>query len=118
MLPLQAMESTRQLKIARLLQKDLGEIFQVYAQSKFRGAIITVTKVRVTRDLGIARVFLSLFATTSKEELFEHIKGHTGEIKYQLGNRIRKQIKGVPDLEFFIDDSLDYIDNIDNLLNT
>ena len=78
--------------------------------------MITVTKVQVTRDLAISRVYLSLFGTDDKKALLEKIREHKNEIKYKLGNRIRNQLRSVPELEFYEDDSLDYIDNIDRLL--
>ncbi len=110
------MESKRQQRISRLLQKDLGEIFQHEAGNFSGGAMITVTKVHVTRDLALSRVYLSIFGTEEKEVLLEKIRGHKNEIKYKLGNRIRNQLRAVPDLEFYQDDSLDYIENIDRLL--
>jgi len=111
------MESTRQLKISRLLQKDLGEIFQRESRNLAQGAMITVTKVHVTPDLAIAKVFLSLFATEDKSSLLKHIQKHGKEIRYNLGKRIGKQIRVVPELIFYLDDSLDYIDNIERLLD-
>ena len=78
--------------------------------------MVTVTKVNVTRDLAISRVYLSLFGTDDKQALLENIRGHKNEIKYKLGNRIRNQLRAVPELEFYEDDSLDYIDNINSLL--
>jgi ribosome-binding factor A len=110
------MESKRQQRISRLLQKDLGEIFQLEGRGLFSGSMITVTKVNVTRDLSIAKVFLSLYGSTDKQELIDKIKKHKNEVKYKLGVRIRHQLRVVPDLEFFEDDSLDYIDNIERLL--
>ena len=110
------MESKRQQRISRLLQKDLGEIFQRETKSLAGGAMITVTKVNVTSDLAITRVYLSLFGTEDKEALLNKIRDHKNEIKYKLGNRIRNQLRVVPDLEFYEDDSLDYIENIDRLL--
>lgn len=110
------MESKRQERISRLLQKDLGEIFQHETRSISGAALVTVTKVLVTRDLAISRVYLSLFGTDDKQALLEKIREHKGEIKYKLGNRIRNQLRSVPELEFYEDDSLDYIDNIDRLL--
>ena len=79
--------------------------------------MITVTKVSVTRDLSISRVYLSLFGTEDKQALIENVRKHKNEIKYKLGNRIRNQLRSVPDLEFYEDDSLDYIENIENLLD-
>lgn len=98
------------------MQKDLGDIFQHETRSFSGGAMITVTKVQVTRDLAITRVYLSLFGTDDKKALLEKIREHKNEIKYKLGNRIRNQLRSVPELEFYEDDSLDYIDNIDRLL--
>ncbi len=110
------MESKRQQRISRLLQRDIGEIFQKELPGIAAGAMITVTKVNVTRDLSIARVYLSLFATDSKESLLENIRKRKSEIKYKLGVRVRNQLRIVPDLEIYEDDSLDYIENIENLL--
>ncbi|MCD4790711.1 MAG: 30S ribosome-binding factor RbfA [Bacteroidales bacterium] len=111
------MESTRQNKVSRLLQKDLGDIFQRESRNLFRGAMITVTKVNVTKDLAIAKVYLSLFATKDKEDLIKSIKMHSKEIRYKLGQRIGKQVRAIPELQFYIDDSLDYIENIEKLLD-
>jgi ribosome-binding factor A len=111
------MDSTRQQKVSRLLQKDLGEIFQREATSFSSGAMITVTKVHVTKDLAIAKVYLSLFATPDKQKMLEEIKFHSGEIRYKLGKKIGKQVRVIPELHFYLDDSLDYIENIENLLD-
>ncbi len=110
------METTRQHKVARLIQKDLGEIFQQMGRDTFPGNMITVTKVVVAPDLTIARVHLSLFGKTEKTGLLKEIYSHKKAIRLQLGNRIRNQVRAIPDLEFYIDDSLDYIENIENLL--
>lgn len=79
--------------------------------------MITVTKVYVTKDLSIARVYLSLFATRDKKSLLNLIRTHTGEIRFQLGRRIKDQLRQVPELEFYEDDSLDYIEHIEHLLH-
>lgn len=112
------METKRQLKISRLLQKDLGEIFQIESRGIFHGSMITVTKVHVTNDLSLARVYLSLFGPQEKQVLFGDINKHRKEIRHQLAVRVKNQIRAIPDLEFFIDDSLDYIDNIEKLLKS
>lgn len=111
------MESTRVNKVSRLVQKELGEIFRLEERALFSNAMITVTKVHVTSDLSMARVYLSLFATKDKDALIENIRMHTGEIRYKLGKRIGKQVRAIPELHFFIDDSLDYIDRIEELLD-
>lgn len=110
------MESKRQQRIARLLQKDIGEILQQETPGLTAGAMVTVTKVTVTSDLAISRIYLSIFATDDKQAILNKIKDHGNEIKYKLGNRIRNQLRSVPNLEFYEDDSLDYIDNIESLL--
>lgn len=109
------METTRQQKIARLIQKDLSTLFQ-QSQSVYHGAMITVTKVYVTRDLGVAKAYLSIFAAKEKSGTLELIRSHTREIRHQLGMRERNQLRVIPELQFFEDDSLDYIENIDKLL--
>jgi ribosome-binding factor A len=111
------MESTRQQKISRLVQKDLGEILQQKGQSLFGGVLITVTKVNVSGDLSIAKVYLSLFTTSDKETVLESIRQHTREIRYELAGRTRNQLRIIPELHFFIDDSLDYIERIDTLIH-
>lgn len=111
------METIRQERINNLLRKDLGEIFQVELRHVSRGAMITVTKVKVTPDLSMAKVYLSLFATSDKDELLKNIRSHSKEIRGKLGSRVRHQLRIVPDLSYYIDDSLDYIENIENLLD-
>jgi ribosome-binding factor A len=110
------MESTRQQKIARLIQRDLGELFQKMTRDVFPGNMITVTKAHISPDLSYARAYLSLFGKTEKNELLRLINIHKKEIRRELGNRIHNQVRIIPELEFFIDDSLDYIENLENLL--
>ena len=111
------METKRQQKIARLIQKDLGMIFQQESRNLFAGAMITVTKVNIAKDLSVARTYLSLFGIKDKEALLEHIRSHTKAIRRELGIREHNQLRIIPELHFFLDDSLDYIDNIDHLLH-
>jgi ribosome-binding factor A len=111
------MESTRQHKISRLIQKDISDIFQKEGRNLFGSALITITKVHVTSDLSIAKVYLSLFATKDKDALLQQIKLHSKEIRYKLGQRIGKQVRVIPDLQFYVDDSLDYIEKIEKLLD-
>ena len=110
------MTSTRQYKVSRLLQKELGHIFQREGNSIFAGKLITVTEVRITQDLGQARVFLSVFPAAEKEMFTKVIGEHSQHIRHELGMRIRHQLRMVPELLFFLDDSLDHIENIDRLL--
>ena len=111
------METQRQKKIARLLQKDLGEIVANLVRNKMTNVMATVTKVIPTSDLSIAKVYLSLFAVSDKQQTLKEITKHEKGIRHQLGNRIRHQLRVVPELLFFEDDSLDYIEKIDSLLN-
>lgn len=112
------MESTRQLKISRLIQKEMGLILQQECQAVCSGALVTVTKATITSDLSLARIHLSLFATKDKTALLENIRKHTKDIRHHLGKRVHNQLRIIPDLQFLLDDSLDYIDNIDQLLNS
>jgi ribosome-binding factor A len=110
------METTRQLKIGRLLQKEMSDVMRVDLPHLFNGGLVTVTKATITSDLSIARFYLSIFGVKDKEEFLTNVRKHTSELRYRLGNRIHRQMRIVPQLEFFEDDSLDYIDNIEKLL--
>ena len=109
------METNRQKKIARLLQKDLGEIIQTEGRNWFPNTMLTVTKVQVTSDLSIARVYVSVFGSESSG-VIKQLSMQTKEIRKQLGIRVKNQLRHVPELKFFVDDSLDYIERIEKLL--
>lgn len=110
------MESTRQKKISRLLQKEVAIIFQQEAPSIFGNLLFTVTTVRVSEDLSIAKIYLSIFPVKDKEKLLEHIKEKTAFFRNILAKKIRHQIRIIPELHFFLDDSADYADEINKLL--
>ncbi|MDI9341777.1 MAG: 30S ribosome-binding factor RbfA [Sediminibacterium sp.] len=110
------MESVRQQKVAKLLQKELAELFRAEARSMFNGAFITVTVVRVSPDLGVAKVYVSIMATQNVKAVFESIEAQQFIIRKKLGMIIGKQLRIVPELQFFIDDSLDYAQKIEDLL--
>lgn len=110
------MESTRQKKVARLIQKEMAELFQRESKTLFQGAFITVTTARISPDLGHAKVYLSMFKVEKPELLLNEIREHKKEIRKRLGEKVRHQLRIVPDIDFFIDDSLDYLENIDKLL--
>jgi len=110
------MEVKRLSKIGRLLQKELGELFRRQTQG-MHGTLISVSAVRVSPDLGIAKVYLSIFPSEKGKELIETIEHNKRTIRYDLGQRVRLQLRKIPELSFYLDDSLDYIDNIDGLLN-
>lgn len=109
------METTRQAKISRLLQKELSEIFRQQT-AKTHGTIVSVSAVRVSPDLSIARVYLSVFPSAKASELMESINKSAKTIRYELAQKVRFQLRKTPELSFFLDDSLDYIENIDHLL--
>ena len=111
------METTRQEKISRMLQKELGEIFLLYAR-ELQGTLITVTAVRISPDLGIAHTHLSVFPSDKVKSVLEKVNADTKAIRYDLGKRVRNQLRIVPALFFHNDDSLDYLENIDNLLKS
>ena len=111
------MEGTRLNKIGRLLQKELGELFRKQTQG-MHGTLVSVSAVRVSPDLSLAKVYLSIFPSEKGKELIESIEHNKRTIRYDLGQLVRLQLRKIPELSFFLDDSLDYIDKIDNLLNT
>lgn len=110
------MESTRQLKFARLIQKEMAEIFQTETRGIFGPVMITVTLARVSPDFGVAKIYVSLFPVKDKDKMLATIKDHTSELRHKLGLRIRHQARVVPELIFYLDDSLDYAERINELL--
>ncbi len=111
------MESTRQKKIARLLQKEISDVFMKEAKEYTIGALVTVSVVRVTPDLGLAKVYLSIFPGDKVEGVFNTIEENNHHIRFALGKRVGKQLRIIPELKFYVDDTLDYVENIDRLLN-
>ena len=109
------MQETRQNKIARLLQKELSVIFQQQTRA-MHGVMVSVTRTKISPDLSICTAYLSVFPSEKAEEILKNIKANEKTIRYDLGQRVRFQLRIIPELRFFIDDSLDYIDRIDELL--
>lgn len=109
------MESNRQAKISRLIQKELSEIFRQQT-AKTHGVIVSVSAVRVSPDLSIARAYLSVFPSEKGAEMIESINNSAQTIRYELAQKVRYQLRKTPALQFYLDDSLDYIENIDKLL--
>jgi ribosome-binding factor A len=109
------MQETRQNKIARLLQKELSVIFQEQTRA-MHGVMVSVTRTKISPDLSICTAYLSIFPSEKGKELLANIEKNTQQIRYSLGQRVRHQLRIVPELRFFIDDSLDYIERIDELL--
>ena len=110
------MEKTRLKKVERLIQKELSLTFQQNSFIDSRNVLISVTAIRISPDLSVARVYLSIFPSDNAEKIVEQITAKTGKIKYDLGVKVRNQLRKLPDLKFFIDDSLDYAGKIDELL--
>lgn len=106
-------ETNRQKKIGGVIQKDLVDVLQSAAQEGMRGVIISVTKVSVTTDLSQAKVFLSIFPSDKRDELVPAIQSNSKAIRHELAKRTKNQLRRVPNLTFYGDDSLDYIENID-----
>ena len=109
------MQETRQNRISRLLQKELATIFQSQTRM-MHGVMVSVTRVRVSPDLSICTAYLSIFPSDKGEEILKNIIANDKAIRYDLGQRVRNQLRIIPELRFFIDDSLDYIEHIDELL--
>ena len=109
------MQETRQNKIARLLQKELSMIFQQQTRA-MHGVMVSVTRTKISPDLSICTAYLSVFPSEKGEEILAHINTNAKSIRFELGTRIKNQLRIIPELRFFIDDSLDYIERIDELL--
>ncbi|MCM1153453.1 MAG: 30S ribosome-binding factor RbfA [Muribaculum sp.] len=111
------MENKRLSKISRLIQKELSEIFRRQT-SKLGGVLVSVSAVRVTPDLSLARVYLSIFPSEKAPEILANIKAQAKSVRYELAHSVKETLRKCPDLEFYLDDSLDYIENIDRLLES
>ena len=108
--------TTRQLKVAREIQKDLAEIIRSKGMAFFGGAMVTVSEVRVSPDLSIAKTYVSIFPSAKAEDIMERLGEETSRLRGELGRRVAKQLRIVPELAFYLDDSLDYVEHIDELL--
>ena len=109
------MQETRQNRISRLLQKELSLIFQSQTR-QMHGVMVSVTRVKISPDLSICTAYLSIFPSERGDELLKNIQQNTSTIRYDLGQRVRNQLRIIPELRFFIDGSLDYLERIDDLL--
>ncbi len=109
------METTRQNKIARLIQKELSEVFQLQTR-QMKGVLVSVSNCRISPDLSICRVYLSVFPSNKAEEIVSNINANQKQVRFELGQRVRFQLRIIPELKFFVDDSLDYVEHIDELL--
>ena len=109
------MQETRLNRVSRLLQKELASIFQSQTRA-MHGVLVSVTRVKISPDLSICTSYLSIFPSDKSEELLNNVRANEKTIRYDLGQRVRNQLRIVPELRFFIDDSLDYMERIDSLL--
>lgn len=110
------MDSVRQNKVSRLIQKELSTLFQQECKEYSAGAMMTITSVRVSPDLSYAKIYVSIFPSSMVEKTMESLDTYNKNIRFLLGKKVGKQLRIIPELRFFIDDSLDYIEKIDNLL--
>ncbi len=110
-------ESKRQQRFAGVIQQDLAALFQQEGRAWAPGAFVTVTRVRMTPDLAIARVYLSFLNMKQAPENIANIKSHANEVRYKLGLRIKNQARVVPHLEFFLDDTNEYVEHMDKLFD-
>jgi ribosome-binding factor A len=112
------MKSVRQDKVGALLQKELSVYFQQHARTLCKGAMVTVTVVRASPDLSVAKIYLSIFAGPSKEEVLKNLKDNVWQIRHFISQSLKHQMRKTPELVFYLDDSLDYAEKIENLLKT
>lgn len=110
------METTRQQKISRLIQKELGEVFLLQTKA-MQGVLISVSAVRISPDLSVCKAYLSIFPSDKGKELLDNIKANAKAIRFDMGQRLGKQLRIIPEFVFYLDDSLDYLENINRLLN-
>ena len=113
-----AVESTRQKKVSRLIQKEIADIFLRKGSEYAPGKMISITRVRVSPDLSYAKIYLSIFPSANNNQVLHVVQDHAPKIRFDLGHKVRSQLRIVPDIAFYIDDSLDYIENIDRLLKS
>jgi ribosome-binding factor A len=111
------MESNRQKKFAGLLQEELAAIFQREGAAYLPNTLVTITKVRVSPDLAVAKVYLSFFNTNNTNLSVATVNSHAGEIRYKLGSRIRHQARVIPTLSFFVDDTNEYVERMDQIFD-
>ena len=109
------METTRQNKIARLIQKELSDMFQKQTMH-MRGVLVSVSVCRISPDMSVCRAYLSIVPSVRATEITENINAKQKQVRYELGTRLGKQLRIIPELKFFVDDSLDYAQHIDELL--
>ena len=113
---MEGQESTRQLKVAREIQRDLAEIIRGKGMSAYEGAMVTVSGVKISSDLALARVYVSIFPSAKAPAVMAKLEQESRSLRGELGRMVAKQLRIVPELTFCLDDSLDYVEHIDELL--
>lgn len=111
------METKRQQKFARVIQKELSEILQKEGWSFHGNSIVTITMVRISPDLSIAKVYLSIYNAENNELLLNELRSKAREIRFKLGEKIRNQVRIIPNIDFFIDDSMEYVSKMEKLFD-
>ncbi len=109
------MDSTRQNKFAKLIQKELTEIFLRDGRNYYGNAFVTITSLKVTPDLGEAKIYLSIYGNPNPQAKVDEVNHHAKEIRRDLGNSIRNQIRRIPELKFFLDDTLEYVEKMEKI---
>ena len=109
-------ETTRQQKVSRQIQKDLAEIIRARGMAAYDGAMVTVSGVKISSDLAMAKVYVSIFPSAKAKDVMQRLQDETSRLRGELGRRVAKQLRIVPELAFYLDDSLDYVEHIDELL--
>lgn len=113
---MEATESTRQLKVAREIQKDLAEIIRSKGMAHYDGAMVSVSGVKISPDLSVARVYVSIFPSSKAEKIMAQLEEEKRELRGELGRNVRQQLRIVPEITLFLDSSLDYVEHIEELL--
>jgi ribosome-binding factor A len=111
-------QSKRQTQVAGLIQEELAKVIQHKFNGLVPGRLLTVTVVRMSPDLGVAKVYISIFPSTDGEKIVKEINKNVSKIRFELGNAIKNDVRRIPEIVFYLDDSLDYIERIDKALNS
>ncbi len=109
-------ESTRQLKVSKEIQRDMAEIIRSKGMAAFSGAMVTVSGVKISPDLSVAKIYLSIFPSSKTKEVMETVSQMSRQLRGELGRKMAKQLRIIPELNYYVDDSLDYVEKIDELL--
>lgn len=109
-------ESTRQLKVAKEIQKEMAEIIRSKGMAAFSGALVSVSGVKISPDLSVAKIYVSVFPSEKAEAVMETLQENNRALRGELGNKVGKQLRIVPEIIFYIDSSLDYVEHIEELL--